>query len=81
MSFINLVCVFIIGSRGRFYACSDGSGRDAKEIDASPGRVILIRAPGLFAAEDNSPFHYVTYIRETSYTFGLRQKKAVRSRP
>ena len=75
LSYVNLVCVFIIGGRGRFYVCSDRSGRDAKEVDASPGNVILMRAPGLFGAEDNRPFHYVTQIEETRYTFGLRQKK------
>lgn len=74
LSYINLVCVFVIGGRGRFYVCSDRSGRDAKEVDASPGNVILMRAPGLFGAEDNRPFHYVTEIEETRYTFGLRQK-------
>jgi hypothetical protein len=75
LSYINLVCVFIIGGRGRFYVCSDRSGRDANEVDASPGNVILMRAPGLFGAGDNRPFHYVTEIEETRYTFGLRQKK------
>jgi hypothetical protein len=75
LSYINLVCVFIIGGRGRFYVCSDRSGRDANEVDASPGNVILMRAPGLFGGGDNRPFHYVTEIEETRYTFGLRQKK------
>jgi hypothetical protein len=75
LKYISLVCVFCIGGRGRFYVCSDRSGRDAKEVDASPGNVILMRAPGLFGAEDNRPFHYVTEIEETRYTFGLRQKK------
>jgi hypothetical protein len=75
LRYINLVCVFVIGGRGRFYVCSDRSGRDAKEVDASPGNVILMRAPGLFGAEDNRPFHYVTEIEGTRYTFGLRQKR------
>jgi hypothetical protein len=75
LGYVNLVCVFVVGGRGRFYVCSDRSGRDAKEVDAPPGNVILMRAPGLFGAEDNRPFHYVTEIEETRYTFGLRQKK------
>jgi hypothetical protein len=81
LSYVNLVCVFIIGGRGRFYVCSDRSGRDAKEIDASPGNVIFMRAPGLFEAEDNRPFHYVSQIEETRYTFGLRQKKEPQDNP
>jgi hypothetical protein len=75
LSYINLVCVFIIGGRGRFYVCSDRSGREAREIDASPGNVIFMRALGLFGPEDNRPFHFVTDIKEARYTFGLRQKK------
>ena len=81
LSYVNLVCVFIIGGRGRFYVCSDRSGRDAKEVDASPGNVIFMRAPGLFEAEDNRPFHYVSQIEETRYTFGLRQKKEPQDSP
>jgi hypothetical protein len=80
LSYINLVCVFVIGGRGRFYICSDRSGRDAKEVDASPGNAILMRAPGLFGAEDNRPFHYVMEIEETRYTFGLRQKKELQGK-
>ena len=72
LSYVNLVCVFIIGGRGRFYVCSDRSGRDAKEVDSSPGNVIFMRAPGLFEAKDNRPFHYVPQLEETRYTFGLR---------
>ena len=81
LSYVNLVCVFIIGGRGRFYVCSDRSGRDAKEVDASPGNVIFMRAPGLFEAEDNRPFHYVSQIEEPRYTFGLRQKKEPQDNP
>ena len=73
LSYVNLVCVFVTGGRGRFYVCPDRL-RDAKEIDASPGNVILMRAPGLFGFEDNRPFHYVTDIQETRYSFGVRQK-------
>ncbi len=73
LSYINLVCVFNIGGQGRFFICSDRSGRDAREIDASPGNVVLIRAPGFFGPKDR-PFHYVTGIQETRYIFGLRQK-------
>ena len=46
LSYINLVCVFVIGGQGSFYVCSDRSGNDSIEIDASPGNVIFMRAPG-----------------------------------
>ncbi len=75
LSYINLVCVFVISGKGRFYVCSDRSGKDSIEIDASPGNVVLMRAPGFLSSEDERPFHYVTGIQETRYTFGLRQKR------
>ena len=75
LSYRNLVCVFVIDGKGRFYVCSDRSGRDSIEIDASPGNVILMRAPGFLGSEDERPFHYVTDIRGPRYTFGLRQKR------
>ena len=73
-SYINLICVFVIAGRGRFYVCADRMGNNPHEIDASPGRVIMLRAPG-FRGSDSQPFHYVTDIPETRYTFGLRQKQ------
>jgi hypothetical protein len=74
LRYINLVCIFNIGGRGRFFICSDRSGKDSKEIDAAPGNVVLIRAPGFFGSKDR-PFHYVTDVQETRYVFGLRQKR------
>jgi len=81
LSFINLVCVFVIDGKGSFYVCSDRSGRDSIEIDASPGNVIFMRAVGFLGSEDERPFHYVAGIRETRYTFGLRQKELGRYAP
>ena len=78
LSFINMVCVFNIGGRGRFFICSDRSGRDAREISSLPGSVVLLRAPPLWGAKER-PFHYVTGIAETRYTFGLRQKSSHRA--
>lgn len=69
---INLVCIFMIAGRGKFYVCSDRSGRDATEIDSSPGNVICLRAPGFNDSVDR-PFHYVANIDQTRYTFALRQ--------
>ena len=78
LRYINLICVFNIGGRGRFFICADRAGNDAREIDASPGNVIFMRAPGLFGSRER-PFHYVTGIQETRYTFGLRQQKTASS--
>jgi len=77
LRYINLVCVFVIEGQARFYVCADRSGTDAKEVDASPGSVILLRAPGFLGSRDR-PFHYVTGIQETRYSFGLRQEHSLR---
>ncbi len=74
-SYINVVSIFVIGGGGRFFVCSDRAGNNSREIDASEGNVILMRAPGFYGYIDNRPFHYVTDITEERYTFGVRQKR------
>lgn len=74
LRYINLVCIFIIGGTGRFFVCADRFGRGSREIYTSPGRVVILRAPGFMGSGDR-PFHFVTDIQETRYTFGLRQMK------
>ncbi len=78
LRYINLVCIFIIGGKGRFFVCSDRSGTNAKEIRASPGSVILMRAPGFLGSKER-PFHFVTDIREARYACGLRQRRSLSS--
>jgi hypothetical protein len=72
LRYINLISLFVIGGHGRFFVCADRSGREAVEIDAAPGNLILMRAPG-FLGEDRRPFHYVSEISLKRYSFGLRQ--------
>lgn len=69
----NLICIFVLGGKGRFFLCQDRSGKDAQEIDASVGRVIFLRCPG-FKGINKRPFHVLTGITETRYSFILRQK-------
>ena len=71
--FCNLVCIFMIGGRARLAVCADRSARLAREIDISPGRLLLLRAPG-FLGSDERPFHYLTDIRDERYSCGLRQR-------
>lgn len=73
LRYINLICLFVIGGQGRFFVCTDRAGKDSVEIEAAPGSLILMRAPGFMGAQIR-PFHYVTSIPETRYSFGLRQK-------
>ncbi|HEY9633498.1 MAG TPA: hypothetical protein V6D14_08840 [Coleofasciculaceae cyanobacterium] len=72
-SAINLVCVFNISGQGQFYLCTDRMGTNSLEFDTTPGHVIFLRAPS-FLGSDQRPFHYVTNIRSTRYSFGLRQR-------
>ena len=74
LRYINLVCVFMIEGQGRFCLCGDRSGNDTHALDATPGRVIFMRAPGLLGATKR-PFHYVTDIQAPRYTFGVRQHR------
>jgi hypothetical protein len=75
LRYINLVCVFVIAGQGRFFVCADRSGREALEIDATPGNAILMRAPG-FKGEDVRPFHFVSEISLTRYSFGMRNLRS-----
>ena len=70
--YINLICIFAIAGRGRFFVCADRAGNEAVEIAASPGNLILMRAPGFMRA-NLRPFHFVTDVTERRYSFGLRQ--------
>jgi hypothetical protein len=74
-NYINVVCIFIIGGKGRFFICSDRAGNDSREIDGSEGNLILMRAPGFYGSENDRPFHYVMDIKEGRYSFGVRQKR------
>ena len=70
---INLICIFNIAGQGQFYLCADRSGRDPQEIETTPGNVIFMRAPGFLGLQER-PFHYVTNIQSTRYSFSLRQR-------
>lgn len=70
---INLVCIFNISGQATFYRCDDRQGTNSIAIDTTPGNVIFMKAPG-FLGSDDRPFHYVTNIQSTRYSFGLRQR-------
>ncbi|MBV8884288.1 MAG: hypothetical protein JO235_09875 [Chroococcidiopsidaceae cyanobacterium CP_BM_RX_35] len=70
---INWVCIFNIAGRGQFCLCEQRCGRNSREVDSSPGNIIFLRAPGFFGVQER-PFHYVTNIQVTRYSFGLRQR-------
>jgi hypothetical protein len=77
----NLVCIFVLTGKGKFYVCSDRAGNHPIEIDASGGNVLFMRAPGFYGVENRlaaldeiRPFHLITDIQSQRYTFALRQQ-------
>ena len=70
----NLICLFVIAGRARFFVCTTRSGAGAREIPHRPGDLILTPAPGLFGAAQR-PFHLVRDISMPRYVFGLRQDR------
>ena len=75
LRYVNLVSLFTLCGQARFGLCADRAGHGSREIDASPGTVILMRAPG-FLGTHQRPFHYVADVCEERYSFGLRQSHA-----
>lgn len=70
---INLICLFNISGRAEFYRCDDRQGTNSIQLETTPGNVIFLKAPGFQGGSDR-PFHYLTHITETRYSFGLRQR-------
>ena len=70
--YINLAALFTLSGEARFCLCDDRGGGGARQLDAAPGTVILLRAPG-FRGAAGRPFHFVSDIRARRYSFGLRQ--------
>ena len=70
----NLICLFMIAGKARFYVCSGRDGTDAREIPNGPGDLIITPGPGLFGSM-RRPFHLVRDISIPRYVFGLRQDR------
>ncbi len=70
--YVNIACLFTLAGESRFGLCDDRSGTGARTVDAAPGTVILLRAPGFDGPRDR-PFHFVSDITSERYSFGLRQ--------
>lgn len=71
----NLVCLFVLEGKGRFYVCDDRTGSGAREIPHVAGDVLLMRAPGFLGSAER-PFHFVRDIQSPRYVFGLRQERS-----
>ncbi len=69
--YTGLVAIVVLAGQGRFLVSQDRAGRDAREIPAPPGHLLLMRAPG-FNGRNDRPFHAVREITEERYVLGLR---------
>lgn len=70
---INLIALVNLSGQAEFYRCDDRQGTNAVSLDTTPGNVIFLRAPG-FLNTSVRPFHFLTNIRSTRYSLGLRQR-------
>ncbi|HEY9877706.1 MAG TPA: hypothetical protein V6D29_04580 [Leptolyngbyaceae cyanobacterium] len=73
---IHLIALVNLCGEADFYRCDDRQGSNAVQLDTTPGNVIFLRAPG-FLNTQVRPFHFLTGIRSTRYSLGLRQRAEV----
>ena len=66
-----LVAIIVLGGTGSFWICGDRKGAGRCDIPAPPGSLLLMRAPD-FAGRTDRPFHALSEITETRYSFGMR---------
>lgn len=70
---LNLIALVNLSGQADFYRCDDRQGTHAVQLDTTPGNVIFLRAPG-FLNTSVRPFHFLTNVRSTRYSLGLRQQ-------
>ena len=76
----NLICLFVIAGKARFFVCGSRDGADAREIPNAPGDLIITPGPGLFGSR-RRPFHLVRDISVPRFVFGLRQDRRRMAKP
>lgn len=70
---VNLITLVNLNGSAEFYRCDDRQGTNAVQLNTTPGNVIFLRAPGFLNATVR-PFHFLTNVRSTRYSLGLRQR-------
>ena len=69
--YVGLVAIVLLAGDGAFSVCEDRSGAGERLVEAQPGALILMRAPGLFGRRDR-PFHQLKSVTRERITVGLR---------
>ncbi len=71
LRYTGLVALMTVSGRARLFTCEDRAGTAAEEVDISPGRLVLMPAPG-FAQRGDRPFHFLKDVTRTRISLGLR---------
>ena len=66
-----LVAIVVLSGTGRFWVCGNREGADRRDVPAPPGSLLLMRAPD-FSGRADRPFHALSDVTETRYSFGMR---------
>ncbi len=72
--YVNLIVGFMLGGKAPFYVCDDEHKTNSREVDTTPGNVILMRAPG-FILNNGKQFHFAGEVTEKRDGFWIRQDK------
>lgn len=73
-AFRNLIALFVVDGTAPFIVSDDREGTNAMHVPASPGSLILMRAPR-HDAEDKRPYHELREAISERYSIGIRYKK------
>ena len=66
-----IVAIVVLSGSGRFWVCDDRRGAGARIVPGLPGDLLLMRAPD-YAGISQRPFHALSDIAQTRYSFGMR---------
>lgn len=69
----NLVCVLVVAGDGEFRLHDDRDGTNPRAVFATPGHLILMKAPG-FRGTEHGPFHSIANIVRGRLILGIRQR-------
>jgi hypothetical protein len=75
-----VIGILVLSGTGTFAVCRDRAGTDPLPVDARPGRLVLLRAPGFNGMEER-PFHSVSDVTEERVVMTLRYDRRVQQRP
>ena len=71
----NLISIFVLKGNDPLYLCKDRNKTESFPLNASPGDLILLRAPRNEAEKPLRPFHYLEKLVEERITLIFRQRQ------